>query len=110
LQDLSDEALYDYFWELAGKLVAPMMEAGKQYTTPSIERSILLRMGFSSIEAKPIVNGAMERNLMGKGCGNIVWRLSQKLGLSVREAGLGLAEGRLWDEVGSLFCRGSETT
>ncbi len=45
-------------------------------------------MGFSSFEVKPIVEGVMNKGLMGKGAGNVVWRLSKKLGVSVREAGI----------------------
>ena len=76
LADKSDEELFDYFWELAGRVVQPMLDAGKVYTTPAVERSVLLRMGFSSIEAKPIVDGLVERSLLGHGAGNTVWRLS----------------------------------
>ena len=94
LKGMDDEALFDYFWELAGKVVSPMLKAGKIYTTPSVERSVLLRMGFSSIEAKPIIDSLIERNLLGHGAGNTVWRLSEKLGISVREAGVGLAGGK----------------
>jgi D-ornithine 4,5-aminomutase subunit alpha len=103
LKDLSEEELKAKFWELAEKIVEPMLELGKKNTTPAIERSVLLRMGFSSIEVKPIVEGVMNKGLMGKGAGNVVWRLSKKLGISVREAGVGLAEGKYWDEVDSLF-------
>ena len=103
LKDLDDEALFNYFWELAGRIVTPMLEAGKIYTTPSVERSVLLRMGFSSIEAKPIVDGLVDRNLLGHGAGNTVWRLSEKLGISVREAGVALAGGRHWDLVPGLY-------
>ena len=107
LKDKSDEELFDYFWELAGKVVQPMLDAGKIYTTPAVERSVLLRMGLSSIEAKPIVDGLIERSLLGHGAGNTVWRLSEKLGVSVREAGVALAEGRHWDLVPGLY-EGSE--
>lgn len=103
LKDLSDEQLYDRFWELAEKIVEPMLELGYKYTTPAIERSVLLRMGFSSLEVKPIVEGAMKKSLMGKGCGNIVWRLADEKGISIREAGLALAEGREWDTVEKMF-------
>lgn len=103
LKDMSDEELYNYFWELAEKLTDPLLEAGKKYTTPSVERSILLRMGFSSIEAKPIVDGLIERELISKGAGNVVWRLSKKLGVPVREAGLALVEGKHWDMLPGLF-------
>ncbi|MDF2889743.1 MAG: oraS [Clostridia bacterium] len=103
IKNLSDEELKAKFWELAETIVNPMLELGKKNTTPAIERSILLRMGFSSMEVKPIVEGVMSKGLMGKGAGNVVWRLSNKLGVSVREAGVGLAEGKYWDEVDGLF-------
>jgi D-ornithine 4,5-aminomutase subunit alpha len=103
LANLSDEELYDRFWNLAEQIVDPLLELGKKNTTPSVERSVLLRMGFSSIEVKPIVEGVMNKGLMGKGAGNVVWRLSEKLGVSVREAGLLLADGKHWDDVESLF-------
>ncbi len=103
LKDLTDEQLYERFWELAEKLVEPMLEMGYKNTTPSVERSILLRMGFSSVEVKPIVEGVIKKGLMGKGCGNVVWRLAQKKGVSVREAGLLLADGKEWDTVEGLF-------
>lgn len=103
LKNLSDDELKKKFWELAEKIVEPMLDLGYKNTTPAIERSILLRMGFSSLEVKPIVEGVMRKGLMRKGAGNVVWRLSKKLGVSVREAGLSLSEGKYWDEVDSLF-------
>lgn len=103
LKNLSDAELKQKFWELAEKIVEPMLELGYKNTTPAVERSILLRMGFSSLEVKPIVEGVIKKGLMGKGAGNVVWRLSNKLGVSVREAGVGLSEGKYWDEVDKLF-------
>ncbi|HRC80305.1 MAG TPA: ornithine aminomutase subunit alpha [Sedimentibacter sp.] len=103
LANLTDEELYERFWKLANEIVDPLLELGRKNTTPAIERSILLRMGFSSLEAKPIVEGVMNKGLMGKGAGNVVWRLSKKLGCSVREAGLLLAQGKHWDDVDTLF-------
>lgn len=103
LDKLDDQELYDYFWELADKLVEPMLEAGKIYTTPAIERSVLLRMGFNSLEAGAIVDGVISQNLLGKGAGHVVWRLSQKLNKDVLETGEALAQGEYWDEVSGLF-------
>ncbi|MCL2406572.1 MAG: ornithine aminomutase subunit alpha [Defluviitaleaceae bacterium] len=103
LAELLDEQLYTKFWELAEKIVQPMLDMGYKNTTPAVERSVLLRMGFSSVEVAPIVEGVMRKGLMGKGCGNIVWRLSEKKGISVREAGLLLADGKEWDTVDTLF-------
>lgn len=105
LKNLSDEELKQKFWELAEKIVDPMLELGKKNTTPAIERSVLLRMGFSSVEVKPIVEGVMKKGLMGKGCGNVVWRLSKKLNISVRDAGIALSEGEYWEEVDGLFSK-----
>jgi D-ornithine 4,5-aminomutase subunit alpha len=103
IKNLTDEELKKKFWGLAEKVVEPMLELGYKNTTPAIERSILLRMGFSSLEVKPIVEGVIRKGLMGKGAGNVVWRLSKKLGVSVREAGVALSEGKYWDEVDTLF-------
>ena len=103
LEGMSDQALYDYFWELAGKIVDPLVEAGRIYTTPAIERSILLRMGFSSLEAQAIVSGATEHRLLPHGAGHLVWRLSEKLGMEIRDTGLALAEGKYWKEAQELF-------
>jgi D-ornithine 4,5-aminomutase subunit alpha len=103
IKNLSEEELKKRFWELAEKVVEPMLDLGYKNTTPAIERSVLLRMGFSSLEVKPIVEGVIKKGLMRKGAGNVVWRLSKKLGVSVREAGLSLSEGKYWDEVEKLF-------
>ncbi len=103
LANLTDEELEKRFWDLAEKVVDPLLELGKKNTTPAIERSILLRMGFSSVEIKPIIEGVMNKGLMGKGAGNVVWRLSKKLGVTVREAGLALSQGKHWDLVDTLF-------
>lgn len=103
LANLTDEELYEKFWALANEIVDPLLELGRKNTTPSVERSVLLRMGFSSLEVKPIVEGVMNKGLMGKGAGNVVWRLSKKLSCSVREAGLLLADGKHWDDVDTLF-------
>ena len=74
LVNLSDEELKNRFWQLAEQIVDPLLKMAKENTTPSIERSVLLRMGFSSLEVKPLVEGAIERNLIGKGVGHIVYR------------------------------------
>ncbi|HNS67908.1 MAG TPA: D-ornithine 4,5-aminomutase subunit OraS, partial [Mesotoga infera] len=43
LQGLDDEQLDRLFWELAGKIVDPLVELARTHTSPSIERSVLLR-------------------------------------------------------------------
>jgi len=103
LADLSDEELKARFWQLAEEVVEPMLEMGKKYTSPSIERSVLLRMGFSSIEATEIVKRVLSHELMGKGAGHIVYRIAKENGMSVRDAGLKLADGELWEQVDRIF-------
>lgn len=106
LAALSDEKLYQRFWDLAEKIVEPLVEMARMHTSPSIERSVLLRMGFSSLEAKEIVARCEEYGLLGKGAGHVIWKLAKHRGLGIREAGLSLIEDRYeqsWEEVKHLF-------
>jgi D-ornithine 4,5-aminomutase subunit alpha len=100
LQATSDEELRAYFWTLAEQLVAPLIEEARTHTTPSIERSVLLRMGFSSIEAKALVAQMHERQLLRHGAGRLVLELAKSKGISVREAGAALLRGSYWEEIG----------
>lgn len=106
LANLTEEELEARFWELTEKIVDPLIELAEKNTTPSIERSVLLRMGFSSIEAKAIVDGAIDRGLLGKGAGHIVYRLAKEKDLEIREAGLKLVQGEMWDDVMEIFKAG----
>ncbi len=103
LANLSDEELYNEFWAMAEKVVKPLLELGEKNTSPAIERSVLLRMGFSSIECKAIVDGVMDRGLMGKGAGHVVYKLAKAKDMTVREAGVKLANGEMWQEATDLF-------
>ena len=107
LANLSDQELYERFWSLASDIVDPLLELGRKNTSPAIERSVLLRMGFSSIEAKAIVDGVIDRGLMGKGAGHVVYKLAKSKNISVREAGVALADGKMWQEVADLFKGGN---
>ena len=108
LENLTDEELKARFWELAGKIVDPLLDLAKKNTTPSVERSVLLRMGFSSLEAKAIVEGVMDRGLMAKGAGHVVYKLAKEKNMEIREAGLALVEGQYWDEVAAMFQGGAK--
>jgi D-ornithine 4,5-aminomutase subunit alpha len=99
LQELSDEELHDHFWNLVGKITEPLIEEARTHTTPSLERSVLLRMGFSSIDAKELVSQMQERALLGHGAGRLVLELARSKGISVREAGAALLGGSLWEEL-----------
>jgi len=103
IANLSDEELYEKFWGLTEKVIEPLLQLGYENTTPSVERAVLLRMGVSSLMTKPIVDGCMDRGLMGKGAGNVVYRLANAKNISIKEAGELLAEGKCWDEAVELF-------
>ncbi|MBB6214819.1 D-ornithine 4,5-aminomutase subunit alpha [Anaerosolibacter carboniphilus] len=108
LASLSDEALKQRFWELMEQVVDPLVDLARKNTTPAIERSVLLRMGFSSLEAKAIVDGTMDRGLMGKGAGHVVYKVSKEKNIPLRQAGLELMEGKHWDEVVNMFKGGDK--
>ncbi|MEI6858095.1 ornithine aminomutase subunit alpha [Psychrilyobacter sp.] len=108
LHNLTDEEVKKKFWELAEKLIDPMLDLAKTHTTPSIERSVLLRMGFSSIEVKPLVDGAIDRGLMGKGVGHLVYKISEEKNISIRQAGEEMIEGNHWDTLMEIFKGGKK--
>lgn len=107
LSHLSDEELKDRFWKLVDEIVDPLLKMGKEYTSPSIERSIIMRMGFSSTEATAIVDQVVKYELMSKGAGHIIYRIAKENNLPIREAGLELSEGKHWDQVEDIF-RGAD--
>jgi len=108
LAKLSEEQLEQRFWDLADRLTQPMIDLARTHTSPSIERSVLLRMGFSSIEAKSIVEQANDHALIGKGAGHIVLRTAMEQGLDIREAGLSLMAGKYWEEAAASFAKGGK--
>lgn len=99
LAGLSDEELHARFWELARQVVAPLVAEARTHTSPSIERSVLLRMGLSSLESKALVEQMGRRGLLGFGAGRLLLELSDRERLTVREAGLALLEGRYWNSL-----------
>ena len=103
LVNLTDEELYDRFWDLIRQVDEPLLELGYKNTTPSVERAVLLRMGVSSLDTQPIVNHCMDHGLMGKGAGHCVYKLSKLEDISIREASIKLAKGEGWDKVVAAF-------
>lgn len=87
LENMTDAELKRYFYELADKIVDPLLKLSYENTTKSIERSVLLRMGFSSIQAKEIVDKLHEHNLLSKGSGHCIFKLSKHFKISLQEAG-----------------------
>lgn len=78
LSSLSDEALYQKFWELADKLARPLIEFSQIHTTPSIERSVLMRMGFNSVQAKNFVDRCVKEGIIGKGAGGVLFNYARQ--------------------------------
>lgn len=103
LSNLSDEQLKERFWSLIGEIVDPLLVLAKENTSPAVERSVLLRMGFSSLEAKPLVEGAIDRGLIEHGVGHVIYRIAKENQLEIRQAGLELIEGKHWDQAIQIF-------
>jgi len=108
LASLTDEELKDRFWQLAKQVVQPLIELADTHTSPSVERSVLLRMGFSSMEAQAIVEYCVEKGLLGKGAGHAVWRLAALNHSDYREAGLQLGNGQGWGVLEEFWAKGEQ--
>ncbi|HKL47066.1 MAG TPA: ornithine aminomutase subunit alpha [Candidatus Izemoplasmatales bacterium] len=103
IKELSDQALKERFWQLAEKTVDPMINLARKNTSPAIERSVVLRMGFSSLEAKDIVEKTIKYGLISKGAGHVIYRLSKVEKINIREAGLKLIQDQGWQKVKESF-------
>ena len=91
LSSLTDDELKARFWELANEVVAPLVDLARTHTTPSIERSVLLRMGVDSITSQAVVTSVHHAGLLGKGAGGVVLRLARREGIDVRSAAAEIA-------------------
>lgn len=99
LKKLTDEELYNRFWSLTEEIVKPLIDLASKNTSPAIERSVLLRMGFSSIEAGNIAKEGIKWQLLGKGLGNVVLTYAKLTGKDYLKAGVELSEGIGWEKV-----------
>jgi D-ornithine 4,5-aminomutase subunit alpha len=81
-----DDELRDRFRRLCDDAVAPLIDLARTHTTPSIERSVLLRMGVDSVTAREVVAKVAEAGLLGKGAGHVLLRVSERTGADVRDA------------------------
>jgi len=105
LKKMSDAELKEYFHKLAEKIVDPLLDLAYENTSKSIERSVLLRMGFSSIDAKIIVDNLDEINLLRKGAGHSVYLLSKVNNISIHEAGKLIQTGEGLEYVKEYFLK-----
>jgi D-ornithine 4,5-aminomutase subunit alpha len=86
LQQMSDAELKQRFWELCNQVVDPIVDLARTHTSPSIERSVLLRMGIDSMSSQGIVTHILNAGLLGKGAGHVVLKLAAAEGVDVRQA------------------------
>lgn len=110
LKNLSDEELYNRFWTLTEQIVKPLVDLAYKHTTPSVERSVLLRMGFSSVEAGSIVKEGVKWNLMGKGLGNVVLTYAKIKNIPYLKAGEDLSMGIGWEKVNEVMRGGKDAS
>lgn len=103
LSSLTDEQLNQKFWELTDRIVDPLVDLAYHNTSPSIERSVMLRMGFSSLEAKAFVDKVAERGLLGRGAGNILLQVVKELAGEYLTVGRQMSEGKHWEIVDRVF-------
>jgi D-ornithine 4,5-aminomutase subunit alpha len=99
LAGLTDEELEARFWELAQEIVEPLVELARTHTSPSIERSVLMRMGIDSRTCMAVVAECEKRGLLGHGAGHVVLHCSTTWGVPVPQAALRLATGDGWETV-----------
>ncbi len=85
-QEMSDTELKDRFWKLCDDIVAPIIDLARTHTSPSIERSVLLRMGIDSLTAHGVVDRVHQAGLLGKGAGHVLLRLAEEKGIDVKGA------------------------
>jgi D-ornithine 4,5-aminomutase subunit alpha len=103
LEGLTDAELEARFWELSRQCVEPLVGLARTHTSPSIERSVLMRMGIDSLTCGAVVSECEKRGLLGHGAGHVVWRCSQEWECAVPEAAGRLADGDGWDTVGAIW-------
>ncbi len=101
LKNLSDAELKERFWELCNQVVTPIADLARTHTSPSIERSVLLRMGINSQLAFGVVDRINQAGLLGKGAGHVLLKLSQKNGYDVRTAAQAIMDDK--DILNGLF-------
>ena len=97
LADLDDAGLDARFWELSREVVEPLVELARTHTSPSIERSVLMRMGIDSLTCMAVVAGCEKRELLGHGAGHVLLVCMKEWECDAPTAAARLAEGDGWD-------------
>lgn len=97
LAGLTDAELEARFWDLSKQCVGPMVDLARTHTSPSIERSVLMRMGIDSVTCKTVVAECETRKLLGHGAGHVVLVAMQSWAVDAPTAASRLASGEGWD-------------
>ncbi len=103
LAGLSDAELEARFWELSNTIVEPLVELARAHTSPSIERSVLMRMGIDSRTCMAVAAECEKRGLLGHGAGHVVLVCMQVWECDASAAAARLAGGEGWDLVAERF-------
>jgi D-ornithine 4,5-aminomutase subunit alpha len=108
LSGLTDEELKVRFWDLTQEIVDPLVELARTHTSPSIERSVLMRMGIDSQTCVAVVGECETRGLLGHGAGHVVLVVMQALDIDAPAAARQLADGTAaaWDVVDTKWGAG----
>lgn len=93
LSGLTDEELKVRFWALTQEIVDPLVELARTHTSPSIERSVLMRMGIDTPTCVAVVGECDSRGLLGHGAGHVVLVVMQALDFDAPSAAAKLANG-----------------
>ena len=101
LSGLTDEELGMRFWHLTQEIVDPLVELARTHTSPSIERSVLMRMGIDTPTCVAVVAECEKRGFLGHGAGHVVLVVMRALEVDAPAAAFRLAEGdtEAWDVV-----------
>jgi len=101
LRQMTDGQLKARFWELCDQLVDPLVDLARTHTSPSIERSVLLRMGIDSLSSQGVVERIYQAGLLGKGAGHVLLELAEQQGTDVKRAAKAILEDK--DVLQGLF-------
>jgi D-ornithine 4,5-aminomutase subunit alpha len=94
LSKMSDEQLKARFWDLCEQALDPIVDLARTHTSPSIERSVLLRMGIDSLSAHGVVERIYQAGLLGKGAGHVLLKLAGARGTDVRGAAAAILDDK----------------
>ncbi|NLG64602.1 MAG: ornithine aminomutase, partial [Actinobacteria bacterium] len=78
-------------------------DLARTHTSPSIERSVLMRMGIDSLTCNAVVGEIDKRGLLGHGAGHVVLYCAQMWDVDVRIAAERLARGEGWEIVAAKW-------